>query len=114
MINYITSFYKNLFGRPEVSTISLVDDDFKTIPGETVNKLTAEFSMEEIKKVVFEMAHNKSPGPNGFNAEFYHVFWDLIKADLKRMFDDFHSGRLDISRLNYGIITLVPKSKDAN
>ena len=29
------------------------------------------------------------------------------------MFDDFHRGHLNISRLNYGIITLIPKCKDA-
>lgn len=34
--------------------------------------------------------------------------------DLKDLFDDFHHGKLDISRLNYGIISLVPKTKDAN
>lgn len=37
----------------------------------------------------------------------------MIKRDLKGLLDDFHGGRLDISILNYGIITLVPKTKDA-
>lgn len=30
------------------------------------------------------------------------------------MFDDFFHGKLDISRLNYGVITLLPKLKEAN
>jgi hypothetical protein len=30
------------------------------------------------------------------------------------MFKDFHAQKLDIKRLNYGIITLLPKVKDAN
>lgn len=60
------------------------------------------------------MAHNKSPGPDGFTAKFYKHYWDLVKHDLKAIFDDFHSGSLDISRLNYGIITLISKTKDAN
>lgn len=29
------------------------------------------------------------------------------------LLDDFHKGKLDIARLNYGIITLVPKTNDA-
>ena len=37
----------------------------------------------------------------------------MVKWDLKGLLDDFHSGNLDISRLNYGIITLVPKVKHA-
>jgi hypothetical protein len=58
------------------------------------------------------MEHNKAPGPDGFTAEFYQHFWELIKWDLKAMLDDFHKGHLNIARLNYGIITLVPKSKE--
>ena len=73
-----------------------------------------EFSLEEIKKVVFKMAHNKSPGPDGFTAEFYQHYWELVKFDLKAMLDDFANRKIDISRLNYGIITLVPKGSDAN
>lgn len=70
--------------------------------------------MEKIKNTVVKMAHNKSPGLDGIIAEFYQHYWDLIKCDLKEMFYDFHKGELDIKRLKYGIITLVPKSKDAN
>jgi hypothetical protein len=28
------------------------------------------------------MEHNKAPGLDGFPAEFYQVFWGIIKADL--------------------------------
>ena len=30
------------------------------------------------------------------------------------MFDEFFENKLEISRLNYGIITLIPKIKEAN
>lgn len=30
------------------------------------------------------------------------------------LFNDFHQNNLDINRLNYGVITLLPKIKDAN
>jgi hypothetical protein len=36
-----------------------------------------------------------------------------MKQDVLEMFADFYDGTLDIRRLNYGIITLLPKSKDA-
>ena len=38
----------------------------------------------------------------------------MIKGDLMAMFADFHKRDLDIKRLNYGVIILVPKVKDAN
>ena len=55
------------------------------------------------------MDHNKAPGPDGFPAKFYQVFWDLIKDDLMAMFVDFHNGTLPLYSLNFGIITLLPK-----
>ena len=33
--------------------------------------LTAPFSEEEVKMVVFDMEHNKAPGLDGFPAKFY-------------------------------------------
>jgi hypothetical protein len=52
--------------------------------------LTANFIIEEVKKAVFNMEHNKAPGPDGFPAEFYQVFWEIIKFDLSALFVDFH------------------------
>lgn len=45
------------------------------------------------------MAHNKSPGPDGFTAEFQEHFQDFIKHDLKAMFDDFHKGKVRYKKI---------------
>ena len=37
----------------------------------------------------------------------------MVKNYLENILDDFHRGVVDLARLNYGIITLVPKVKDA-
>ena len=65
--------------------------------------------MEEVKKAVFQMEHNKAPGPDGFPAEFYQTFWDVIQSDLLEMFQDLHAGQLKLFRLNFGEIILLPK-----
>jgi hypothetical protein len=36
--------------------------------------LVGDFLEEEVKKAIFQMEHNKSPGPDGFLAKFYLVF----------------------------------------
>ena len=33
--------------------------------------LVAPFTKKEIQDAIFEMDHNKAPGPDGFPAEFY-------------------------------------------
>ena len=71
------------------------------------------FSYEEVRVAVFQMEHNKAPGPDGFLAEFYQAFWDTIKDDLMAMFMDFHNGNLPLHSLNFGIITLLPKKTNA-
>jgi hypothetical protein len=49
---------------------------------------------EEIKGVIFQIEHNKAPGPDGFLLEFYQVFWELIKHDLMALFQEFQKGNL--------------------
>lgn len=69
--------------------------------------------MEEVKSAVFGMKNTSAPGPNGFGASFFKNSWSFLSNDFMALFKDFHNGRLDIRRLNYGVITLVPKLKEA-
>jgi hypothetical protein len=60
------------------------------------------------------MEHNKAPGLNGFPAKFYQKFWDVIKEDLITMFHGSYVGDLSIFSLNFGVITLIPKTQDVS
>ena len=60
------------------------------------------------------MKENSAPGPDGFSVSFYKQCWEVIKGDLMNMINDFYLGNLDLARLNYGVITLVPKVKETN
>ncbi len=57
------------------------------------------------------MEHNKAPGPDGFLAEFYQVFWNVIKPDLVNLFNDFHGGNLPLYSLNFGTIIFFLSAK---
>jgi hypothetical protein len=76
--------------------------------------LVAPFTEKEIRDAIFDMDHNKAPGPDGFPAEFYQQFWDVIKGDLMQMFHDLHNGDLPLFSLNFGVITLLPKTQEAS
>jgi hypothetical protein len=64
-------------------------------------------------KAVFGSYADGAPGPDGLSFMFYQNFWDIIKFDLLEMFDDWFEDRLDIYRLNFAMITLIPKEEDA-
>jgi hypothetical protein len=87
--------------------------DIPQVSEEENKVLTAPFSVEEVKTAVFDMEHNKAPGPDGFPTEFYQFFWDIVKPDLMNLFYEFHAGRLLIHSLNFGVITLLPKIANA-
>ena len=59
------------------------------------------------------MAPNRAPGPDNILAEFYQACWEIVKDDIMALFEHFHQGKLDVQRLNYGIITLLPKTSGA-
>lgn len=114
MLKIASDFYKNLFKKDERVGFSLADDLYpKSVSSEDNSRLESPFSEEEIKKAIFDSYSDGAPGPDGIPFIFYQHFWDLVKHDLMNMFDDFHSGRLDIFRLNFAMLTLVPKEADA-
>jgi mannosylglycoprotein endo-beta-mannosidase len=88
--HYISKYYKNLFGPPPPSSCVMVESmnhDIKKISAEENAILIADFTMEEVKKAVMQMKKNRAPGPDGFPAEFYQNFWDILKSDLMAMFE---------------------------
>jgi hypothetical protein len=113
-INKITtSFYKELFGPSVSSSINLTNLTMNQLSNVDRSFLTAPFCINEIKKVVLDLKHNSAPGPDGFPAEFFQDFWELIYLDIWNLFKDFYDGNLDIERLNYGMVTLLPKVDNA-
>ena len=112
---FITKYYKGLFGPQKRNNFSMDESRTEDIPqvSHAENEfLTEYFSEKEVRDAIFQMKHNKAPGPDGFPIEFYQVFWSLIKEDLMAMFKDFHDNKLPLFNLNFGILTLIPKLKE--
>jgi hypothetical protein len=112
---YITEYYKRLF-RPHIQNSFSMNDalrhDIPQVSEEENEVLVAPFSEEEVKMAVLDMKHNKAPCSDGFPAEFYQFFWEIMKLDLMSLFYEFHARRLPIHSLNFVVITLLPKITD--
>ena len=117
ILDLAINYYKDLFGHSGRSDIKLQQgcwtNEEKISQTESEN-LCKNFDMEEVKQAVFGMEKNTAPGPDHLPVEFFQVCWDVIKQDLMDMFEEFYESKLDLSRLNYGTITLIPKIKEAN
>jgi hypothetical protein len=82
LMSYITDYYKDIFGPPDSGQFSLdedICDRIVQITPEENEKLTSVIKEQEVKDAMFQMKHNKAPGPNGFLAEFYQFSGKLLK-----------------------------------
>jgi hypothetical protein len=59
------------------------------------------------------MEHNKALGLAGFPAEFFQIFWDIIKSDLLELFAELHAEQLELFSINFEEIILLLKVYDA-
>lgn len=72
------------------------------------------FEEEVIKEVLFSLAVNFAPGPDGFTMAFLQDCWKIVKADLKDLFREFHMNGKVSQGLNSTFISLIPKKVGAN
>lgn len=71
------------------------------------------FTLQEIELAIMEMKTETAPGPDGFPVIFCKKIWGLLKGMILAMMNDFWNGTVDLFRLNYGVLTLLPKVKGA-
>ncbi|CAN1331091.1 Transposon TX1 uncharacterized 149 kDa protein [Linum perenne] len=107
---HVTSFFHSLFEAPkEAYDLSIVNQMPKLITGDMDRGLSRDVEEWEIKKAVFQMGPNKSPGPDGFAGSFYQRHWDLVKDDLVKEVKEFFMTGVYPEDWNLTHIALIPK-----
>jgi hypothetical protein len=68
---------------------------------------------EEIKKAIDGLYVASAPGLDDFSFLFYQKFWPLIKDDFMSMVRGFEKWEINVVRVNYATIILIPKEEEA-
>ena len=108
----VRCFFNNRFSEPEQSRPVLNGVRFNGIGQLQHDMLVGSFNEEEIRAAVWDCGSEKSPGPDGLNFKFIKQFWEVLKPDFRRFFDEFHANGVFPRGSNASFITLIPKLKD--
>ena len=87
--------------------------NFPKLNQEEIEDLNKPITSMELETVIRNLPANKSPGPNGFTAEFYQKFREELTPIVLKLIQKIAEGKLPNSFYEV-TITLIPKSdKDA-
>jgi hypothetical protein len=113
--DYFESLYSNKFENLEEMDRFLETYNHPKLNQEVINHLTRSITQKEIEDAIKNLPKKKSPGPDGFTAEFYQTFREeLIPTVLKLFHEIEREGTLPNSFYEANI-TLIPKpDKDAS
>ena len=102
-------FYKNLFTEAEQK--KAVQDAImrkgKLVTEVHERLLLAEFTKEDVKRVMFSIPNDKAPGIDGFNSYFFKHCWEVIGYEVcEAVLDFFRTGKL-LKVINVTTLTLI-------
>ena len=116
LLRVTANFYKKLFTKDKTDASkqkALLKNIKSTFTPSQRDSLDAPITLDELEKAVKSLNDDKSPGLTGLPAEFYKVFWPLLKFRYLNFVNfAFHNG-FPLS-LNTSVTTLIYKDKGAS
>jgi len=93
----------------------MLNPDLLSYPEAThLESLECPFSENEVEKAIRQLRQDKTLGPDDFPIFFYSRFWDIMREDIMPLFSELYHNKLDLQRLNYATVVLVPKKRGDN
>ena len=113
IVDETKKYYKNLYSERNVTDIHFEEhinmNNLPILTEEQKATLEGNIRKEEAATALLHMKNNKSPGSDGFTAEFYKFFWkDVCDFFIRSINYSFNKGELSITQKE-GLITCIPK-----
>ncbi|XP_071683729.1 uncharacterized protein [Lolium perenne] len=109
---HVYDFYRALMGAEEPKMLCLQQDFWAAgarVTDQENEALLRSFSMEELEEVLKDTKTDTAPGPDGFSVSFFKHFWPGLRGLVLQIVNGFALGTVDVARLNFGVLSLIPK-----
>lgn len=114
---HIYEYFVGLLGTTDEKKLCIREDLWdpqdRVSPQEN-ESLALSFLPEEVDAALMGMKKGTAPGPDGWPVEFFCRFWPMLRPIFLEIVNGFALGTVDVFRLNFGVISLIPKVKGAD
>ena len=107
--HYYQQLYANKMDNVEEMDKFLEKYNFPKLNHEEIENLTRPITSTEIETVIRNLPANKSPGPDGFTAEFYRKFREELTPTLLKLFQKIAEEDKLPNSFYEATITIIPK-----
>ncbi|CAI5484927.1 unnamed protein product [Closterium sp. Yama58-4] len=108
-----SSYFRNIFGADHpVEGAEWNFNPARRLDERVAEKLTADWSEQEVKKAFAAMARNKSPGSDGLPKELFEAHWDLLGESFMVMAKSFESSASLPAEVKEAVTILLHKKGD--
>jgi hypothetical protein len=116
IIGHIYDFYIQLMGTGEDQRAGLranVWEPSQLVLDRENEELGLAFLPKEIDDALMGMKSDTAPSPDGWPVAMFKRFWPLLRGPIFDVCNGFMRGTVDIARLNFGVLSLIPKVSGA-
>jgi hypothetical protein len=107
-------FFTELYSEdPLVNPAALLNLVEPSVSNQINQRLTEDFTDDEIGYALFQIGPLKAPGPDGLPARFFQRNWALLRDETCKAIKKFFSDGILPEEINMTKIVLIPKSDDA-
>ncbi|XP_030505125.2 uncharacterized protein LOC115720103 [Cannabis sativa] len=112
LANVINSYFNSIFSTGNTHCQEVIDSVSVIVPIFANEELSKSVSEEEVRKAIFQMHPDKSPGPDGMTQAFYQRCWQIVKGDVTQMVQHFFQNGVLEDECGEANIVLIPKKKN--